>query len=217
MPHSLQFRTQTFAANSKQRKLAALICGYGGKIEQFKPAIVALNVAGYDVEAYEYDTAVLSRGRPEDYIELVGIITKDVAVKAHNVQRRLPQVKFGLYTSAGVPLSQCVFHALPFRLVRRQFKKNGYDEEQLAAVWQEIDVLRNKPPVTDTPFVVVVGRRDKIVCYTIATNTLRHWQAEGVTLHILTKRFLGHRGTIAWFKHNIPEMLTIAQSLPTEH
>lgn len=83
----------------------------------------------------------------------------------------------------------------------------------LTALWQEIDVSPDEPPGQNVAFVMVLGKRDRLVSYEKALATLQAWQNAGVPIKIITKSNLGHLRTIRWHKIHIDELLNEAEYL----
>ena len=65
----------------------------------------------------------------------------------------------------------------------------------------------------ETPFVIALGKRDKVVAYDKALTTLHAWQDQGQSIQIITKPNLGHIGIIRWYKYHFSELLADATEL----
>ena len=223
------FRSQSFPVEGSD-KLACVITGYGGKIKGYQSLIQALNTKGFTVIAYEHSLSVLTSGNPHDLLGLVDGTCKDFAKRAAGykkiicigasagsglcfaLQRRIPPIQYGIYAVAGMPGKDAIASPL-FYFVRRKFRKNGFNVDTLNSLWHEIDVSPDAPPRQDLSFVIVLGKRDRIVSYKKALATLQAWQKAGVPIKIITKPSLGHLGTIRWYKQHIDELLDEAERL----
>lgn len=225
------FSTQTFpVADSK--KLACVIAGLGGKIKSYAGVIQTLNRLGFSVVAYEHDLSVLTSGDPHDLLNLVDGICDDFSQKAVGykkiicigasagsgmcfaLQRRMPAIQYGIYAVAGMPGKEAIASPL-FYLIRRRFRRRGFSAEKLSSLWQEIDVSPDNPPRRDLSFVVVLGKRDKIVKYKKALATMQAWQNAGVPIKVITRPNSGHLATIRWYKEHIDELLEEGEGLIT--
>lgn len=223
------FRSQLFSVKGSG-KLACVITGYGGKIKGYQNVIETLNKRGFTVVAYEHSSSVLTSGNPHDLLRLVDGTYKDFAKRAAGykkiicvgasagavlcfaLQRRMSAIQYGIYAVAGMPGKDAIASPL-FYFVRRRFSKQGFNVNMLNSLWHEIDVSPDSPPQQDVAFVVVLGRRDRLVSYEKALATLQAWQKAGVPIKIITKSSLGHLGTIRWYKQHIDELLDEAERL----
>lgn len=226
------FCTESFPVKGSE-KIACVITGYGGKIRRHQSVIQALNEQGFTVIAYEHSLSVLTSGNPHDLLDLVDGTCNDFANKATGykkiictgasagsglcfaMQRRMPAIQYGIYAVAGMPGKEAIKSPL-FYFVRRKFSKNGFSPTRLNNLWEEIDVSPNDPPRRDLSFVMVLGKRDRIVSYEKALGTLQAWQNAGVPIKIITKPNLGHLGTIKWYKKHINELLIQAENLTSQ-
>ena len=222
------FKTETFRIAGTD-KVACLIAGYRGKIASYSTAVQALNKHGFTVIAYEHSPRVLKNGDPQDLLSLGHGIYKDFSRKIKNhkkvicvgasigagigfdLQRRIPKARYGIYAGAGVSPSEAIFEAPLFYFVRKAFGKNGHDIDGLKAAWQEVEILPDTPLDKNKAFIIVLGKQDRIVKYQKALATLRAWQHAGVPIKIITKQYLGHRGTVRWFKKNLGSLLAEAE------
>lgn len=211
-------------------KCACVIAGYRGKIASYKKVIKILNNKGFSVIAYEHSPAVLSSGDPQTLLKLVEEIGNDFLHKSTNykevicvgasigaglcfaVQNKVPNVKYGVYAGAGVSPPENIFEAPLFYVVRKKFKKSGFTKPELKKAWQDIDVVPTKL-IAQTPFVMALGKKDRIVKYDKALGTLKAWQHQGQHIKIITKPTLGHFGIIRWYKDHIAELLVEAEGL----
>jgi hypothetical protein len=100
-----------------------------------------------------------------------------------------------------------------FYFVRKKFAQRGFNAAQLESLWQDIDVSPDNPPQRHVAFVMVLGKRDKLVRYEKALATLQAWQKAGVPIKVITRPRLGHIGTIRWHKNHIEELLDEAERL----
>jgi hypothetical protein len=223
------FRTQSFPVEGSD-KLACVITGYGGKIKRYQSVIQALNERGFTVIAYEHSLSVLTSGNPHDLLNLVDGTCADFANKIAGykkvicigasagaglcfaMQRRMPAIQYGIYAVAGMPGKDALESPL-FYFVRKRLNEHGFSAAKRNSLWQEIDVSPDNPPKRDLSFVMVLGKRDRIVNYGKALATLQAWQNAGVPIKIITKPNLGHLGTIRWYKQHIDELLTKAERL----
>lgn len=229
MGHNL-FRTESFPVKNAS-KIACLVAGYRGKITGYKDVIRDLNRHGFSVVAYEHSPSVLTDGNPRDLLDLVQGIYADFVQKitGHKemicvgasigagigiaLQRRIPNIKYGIYAGAGVSPPETIFQAPLFYFARKAFTKNGYNAAKLKSLWKEDDILPELPPKQSSPFMIVLGKQDKIVSYKKATATFQAWQAAGVMIKIITKSDRGHVGAIRWLKKHFGELLTEAELL----
>jgi esterase/lipase len=223
------FRVKTFRVDGTE-KCACIITGYRGRIASYKRLIKILNDNGYSVIAYEHDHAVLTRGKPELLPTLVEQICADFANRAANyhkvicvgasigaglcfaIQRQFPNVTFGIYAGAGVSPPETVYEAPLFYFVRKRFARLGFNKAALQKAWMEVDILPTKS-FAQTPFIMALGKKDKIVKYDKALATLHAWQHQGQPIQIITKPRLGHLGIIGWYKRHFSELLAAAEDL----
>ncbi len=222
------FRTQSFPVEGSD-KLACVITGYGGKIARYQSVIQTLNERGFTVIAYDHSLSVMTSGNPHDLLNLVDGTCNDFAQKTAGykkiicigasagaglcfaMQRRMPAIQYGIYAVAGMPGKDALESPL-FYFVRKKFNKQGFSAARLGSLWQEIDISPDDPP-GDMSFVMVLGKRDRVVSYEKALATLQAWQKAGVPIKIITKTSLGHLGTIRWYKKHIDELLDEAENL----
>lgn len=223
------FRAKSFTVEGSN-KCACLITGYRGRISSYKSVIRILNERGYSVIAYEHTPAVLTSGKPELLLTLVAGICDDFSEKASGyrevicvgasigaglcfaIQRQFPNVKFGIYAGAGVSPPETIHEAPLFYFVRKKFVRLGYDRAELQKAWSEIDILPNKR-FGQTPFIMALGKKDKIVSYDKALATIHSWQEKGQPIKIIAKSRLGHVGIIRWYRSHFSELLNEAESL----
>ena len=223
------FRAQSFPVEGS-KKLACVITGYGGKIKHYQGVIRTLNEQGFTVIAYEHSLSVMTSGNPYDLLNLVDGTCADFASKLAGykkiicvgasagaglcfaMQRRMPAIRYGIYAVAGMSGKDALKSPL-FYLVRKRFSRRGFNTDRLNDLWREIDVSADEPPSQGLSFVMVLGKRDRVVTYEKAMVTLHAWQAAGVPIKIITKPKLGHLGTIKWYKQHIDELLIEAEHL----
>lgn len=210
-------------------KIAAVISGLGGKIEQCDPAIETLVQGEYDVVAYEYDDAVLTAGHAEFVPQLMDDIGAHFAERAEgysykryvggswgfaiglNLQRAdhdnaLP----GLFAAGGVDTARVIAHNPIFLPVRRAYSRNGWDETSLREYWGPL----HASPESD--FVVVLGALDHLIHYREAMNRFRQWDQNGTNLAVETLWLSGHRGAINFLNNNIVHMNWLARQISHE-
>lgn len=229
----LLFHAELFQVNGSE-KVACVITGYGGKIKSYRSVIKTLNDRGFTVVAYEHNSSVLTSGNPQDLLNLVDGICNDFAAKAVGykkiicigasagaglcfaLQRRMPVIQYGIYAVAGMSGKDALASPL-FYFVRKKFEKQGFNAARLNSLWQEIDVSPDQPPKRDVSFVMVLGKRDKLISYEKALATLQAWQEAGVPIKIITRPNLGHIGTVRWYKQHIDELLDEAEQLTADH
>lgn len=221
------FRVMTFPIEDS-KMCACIITGYRGRIAAYKNVIKILNERGYSVIAYEHTHTVFTQGKPDLLPELVTQICDDFAGQSANfeevicvgasigaglcfaIQSKIPKVKFGIYAGAGVSPPDTIYTAPLFYFVRRKFMHLGINQAELKKVWAELDILPAKR-LGEMPFMMVLGKKDKIVKYDEALATLHAWQSLGEPIRIITKADMGHLGIIRWYKNNFNELLTDAE------
>ena len=227
------FRTQSFPVRDSE-KIACVITGYGGKIKRYQSVIQTLNEQGFTVVAYEHSLSVMTSGNPHDLLNLVDGTCNDFAQKMAGykkiicigasagaglcfaMQRRMPAIQYGIYAVAGMS-GKAALESPLFYFVRKKFNKRGFSTAKLGSLWQEIDVSPDDPPRRDVSFVMVLGKRDRIVNHEKALATLHAWQKAGVPIKIITKPNLGHLGAIRWYKKHIDELLNEAERPTARH
>lgn len=223
------FRTQSFPVEGSDN-IACIITGYGGKIARYKTVIQTLNKRGFTVIGYEHSPATLTSGNPKDVIALLDGICNDLAEKAAGykkiicigvsagaglclaLQRRMPAIQYGVYAGAGEPGEDVLERPL-FYFMRRKFDQHGFSATKVKSLWQELDISPHNPPKQKIPFVIVLGKRDKISRYGKALAALQAWQNAGAPIKIITRPNLGHIGVIRWHKQHIDELLDEAEQL----
>jgi hypothetical protein len=223
------FCTQSFPVEGSE-KVACVITGYGGKIKRYQSVIQTLNKQGFTVIAYEHSLSVMTSGNPHDLLNLVDGTCSDFAQRVVGykkiicigasagaglcfaMQRRMPAIQYGIYAVAGMSGKDALASPL-FYFVRKKFNKRGFSTAKLNGLWQEIDVSPDDPPKQNVSFVMVLGKRDRIVSYKKALATLQAWQKVGVPIKVITKTNLGHLGTIRWYKKHIDKLLDEAEHL----
>lgn len=221
------FRAKAFTVEGSD-KLACIMMGYRGKISSYHIVIEILNHRGYSVIAYEHSATVLTKGDPTLLPILVRQLCDDFAKRAVGskdiicvgasigaglcfaIQRQYPNVKFGIYAGAGVSPPETIYEASLFYFVRKKFAKLGYGKAELQKAWAEIDVLPDKN-FSQTPFIMALGKKDRVVGYDKAMTTLHAWQEKGQSIQIITKDGLGHVGIIRWYKKHFTELLDEAE------
>jgi hypothetical protein len=225
------FRVQLFSVEGSA-KVACVIPGYGGKITGYRSLIQTLNKRGFTVIAYEHSKSVITSGNPHDLLNLVDGICNDFAERVAKykkiicigasagaglcfvLQKRIPAIHYGVYAVAGMSGKEALESPL-FYFVRKKFNKHGFSSARLNSLWQEIDISPADPPQRSVSFVMVLGKRDRLIRYEKALATLHAWQKAGVPIRIITRSGLGHLGTIRWHKEHIGELLDEAEELPT--
>ncbi|MCA9347110.1 alpha/beta hydrolase [Candidatus Saccharibacteria bacterium] len=211
--------------DSKTDTLACLVAGFGGRLKSYQKAIQALLNAGYDVIAFEYDRNVLDSGNPDDLLNLVESITKEVEGRASsyervvccgvslgayisfNVQRRIDNAKTGIYGTAGISVSHAIYTAKIFRKVRSKFVGNGYDEASLRKKWESIEILDDAGIDSTKSLKIVMGKMDKIVRYRSASRVMDGWKDNGTKVSYFGLNGRGHTLTISWYKNNLSKLL----------
>lgn len=223
------FRTQVFPVEGSD-KIACVTAGWRGKIAGYENLIQTLNKRGFTVIGYEHSPLVLISGNPQRGVALLDEICNDFAQQAASykkiicvgasagaglglaLQRRMPAIQYGVYAGAGEPGKDVLERPL-FYFLRKKFNKRGFSASKVRSLWQELDISPDNPPKQNVPFVIVLGKRDKIVRYEKALAALQAWQKAGAPIKIITKPNLGHRGVIAWHKEHIEELLNEAEQL----
>lgn len=79
-----------------------------------------------------------------------------------NLQRALPEIQYGLFAVAGESPSASIFQAPIFFMIRKAFRKNGWDAESLKKAWHDYEITPERPPRATSPFVIVLGRQEKL-------------------------------------------------------
>ena len=222
------FTTQTFAVDGTD-KVAGVVLGFRAKIKRYAKLIKMLQAQGYSVIIYEFDPLAITGGDPYMVPKLIDGIVEDFRAKIKDydqvicigmsvgagigfyLQKVVPEIRWAIYAVAGVSPSERVFGASLFFSARKAFVNNGFTEAKLREIWHKYEVSPDEPLTRTTPFVMVLGARDKIVKYDQAMTTLRAWQAAGVPIQIITKQVLGHSATIKWLKKNITTLLKLAE------
>jgi predicted alpha/beta hydrolase family esterase len=128
------------------------------------------------------------------------------------MQRRIPAIQYGIYAVAGMSGKDALKSPL-FYFVRKKFSKHGFSPAKLNSLWREIDVSPDNPPQRHVAFVMVLGKRDRIVRYEKSLATLKAWQSVGIPIKIITLPNLGHIAAIRWHKQHIEELLIEAENL----
>lgn len=223
------FRAELFPVEGSE-KLACVIAGLGGKIKSYHGVVQTLNEQGFSVVAYEHSPSVATSGNPYDLLHLVDGIYNNFAQRTAGykkiicigasagsglcfaLQRRMPEIQYGIYAVAGTPGREALKSPL-FYFVRKRFMRRGFSADRLNQLWQDIDISPDNPPRRDLSFIMVLGKRDLLVDYKKALATLQAWQDAGVPIKIITRPNLGHLGTIKWHKQHIGELLTEAERL----
>jgi pimeloyl-ACP methyl ester carboxylesterase len=101
----------------------------------------------------------------------------------------MPAIQYGIYAVAGMSGKDALKSPL-FYFVRRKFNRRGFSTDRLNSLWQEIDVSPDRPPEQSVAFVMVLGKRDRLVRYEKALATLQAWQKAGVPIKIITLIYL---------------------------
>jgi len=226
------FQAKTFAIEGS-RKCACIITGYRGRTASYKGIIKVLNDKGYSVVAYEHSPQVFTQGNPDLLPVLVTQICDDFSERTAGfdeiictgaslgaglcfaLQRQIPKVRFGIYAGAGVSPPETIHEAPLFYFVRRSFISLGHDRAKLQTAWAEIDILPDKN-FAQTPFVMALGQKDKIVRYDKAVTTIQSWQEKGQPIRIIPKPNLGHIGVIRWYKSHFSELLAMAEGMTAQ-
>lgn len=206
------------------KRLACLVAGFAGKVKHFNRAIAELNERGYDVIAFEYDNHILDTGEPQNLIDVVAEVERQVrelaspyddilctgpslgAYIAINVQRRFDRLTHGVYATAGVKVSGVVFHTRVFSKIKRAFAARGYTEASLLEAWRELEDQEPRLAKTQSLVVVLAGA-DRIVRHADAVRLLEDWKSKGITLTYFTKRGIGHSMAIRWYNRHLGELL----------
>lgn len=223
------FSTQTFPVEGSD-KIACLTAGWRGKITRYQSVIQVLNKRGFTVIGYEHSPLVLVSGDARRGVTLLDEMCHDFAQKAAGykkvicvgasagaglglaMQRRIPAVQYGVYAGAGEPGKDVLKRPL-FYFLRKKFHRQGFSAAKVRSLWQELDISPDKPPKQPVPFVIVLGKRDRIVRYEKALAALQAWQKAGAPMKIITKPKLGHMGVIKWHKQHMNELLDEAERL----
>lgn len=224
------FRSKFYSAGAST-KLACVIAGYRGKIKSYATVVADLHQLGYDVVVYEHSATVLTEGDPQKLIDLVDGLRADFAKLSVNyemaictgasigaglclaLQTHFPIIKFGVYAGAGVSPPAAVFEAPLFYFVRRTFKKRGIDAPRLKSLWNNVDIIADTPMNHQSPFLIVLGKRDKIANYRKAIRTFDAWRLRGEPIKVITQPAMGHSRVIRWYKQNFVELHQQAEQL----
>lgn len=211
-------------------KCACIITGYRGKIASYKKVIKLLNDKGYSVIAYEHNPIVITKGDPSLLPRLVHEICDDFAKRTVTfeeiicvgasigaglcfaLQRQFPNVTRGIYAGAGVSPPATIYEAPLFFISRKKFAKAGYDKTKLLQAWADVDILPGNN-FARTPFIIALGKKDRIVKFEKALNTLHAWKTNGQDIRIITKDSLGHMGIIRWYKKHFAELLAESEKM----
>ena len=212
-------------------RVACLVCGFSGHINQYEKAITSLIDDGYDVIAYEYDDAVFAAGDADILPQLIKGIAEDFeqrakpykerlatgvslgAYIAFNVQRLLPGLDRGIYGTAGISVSHVIFSARVFRGYRRKFEAAGYDEASLEKRWHDFEILDDLELEANKSIFLVLGGLDRIVNFKKASHMMTTWKKRGIKVSFFRIRGLGHTTTIWWYKNNLGKLLAKDKSL----
>lgn len=223
------FRSKLFPVEGSD-KLACVIAGFLGKISRYKNVAQSLNKQGFTVIGYEHSPSVLTSGNPQGLINLVDEICKDFAEKAagykkiicigasagaglcFHLQKRMSTIQYGVYAGAGEPGGD-VFERPLFYFARKKFNNNGFSTSKVKSLWHELDIAPDNPPKQNVAFVMVLGKRDKVIRYEKALAALQAWQKAGVPIKIITRPNSGHMGTVRWYKQHLDELLAEAEQL----
>lgn len=221
-----------FESTAKQhrKELVCYAVGFTGRVSQFKYSIGKLNRRGYDVLAFEYDNDILLKGNPQLVLDAIEYIVDQTSDKAEgyesvicmgvslgafiafNVQRQLPLASIGAYATAGIAVSEGIFWMKAFEPVKDAFLKNGFTQEKLAEVWQDVEIADKDPLLQDKSLVIVNGRVDRVVDHRKATVQMGRWKRDGVPVKMYKKQLMGHTMTILWYIFNTDKMLDRALS-----
>ncbi len=212
--------------NGDNYVITSFVAGYGGTIQSMEPAALRLVELGHDVVTYEYPKDVLMSGDPNYLPFLIDAIHDNFMVKAAghtlrrqagvsmgmgialNMQRRTQEPQRpAIYAAGGSNVARLIAKNPLFRPVRRAFKQKGHDYQGLQERWTE---LHESPHL---PFAVALGGLDYIVRYREASRALKQWERRGTTISKKVLPLKGHKGTVEWYRHNIPEMLHMADNL----
>lgn len=221
--------TSKYFEVENSKKLAILAVGYRAKISTYQNAINILTKHGFSVVAYEYGHHFLTNGNPDSLLKLVDAINEDVISRIGQYEeaitvgasvgaglcielsRKINKISYGIYAVAGVSPAENIFEAPLFYFVRKKFTKKGVSRDELIKHWEEIDLSPVNPPRLDSPFLIVLGERDKIVRKDKALATLTSWQKQGLPI-IIKSRKTGHALTISWFIKNFESLLAEADT-----
>lgn len=223
------YKVQTFTVEGST-KCACIIAGYRGKISSYKKVIKILNKKGYSVVAYEHNPIVITKGDPTllptlvhqicddftqrtvTYDEIICVGASIGAGLCFALQRQFPNITRGIYAGAGVSPPATIYEAPLFFISRKKFAKAGYDKTRLLQAWADVDILPGTN-FASTPFIMALGKKDRIVNFEKAINTLHAWKTNGQNIQIVTKDNLGHIGIIRWYKKHFKELLDDAEKL----
>ncbi|MDQ5886411.1 MAG: hypothetical protein QG628_808 [Patescibacteria group bacterium] len=220
-------------------KAALLVAGYNGRIADVETAAISLADNGFNVIAYDFNPDAINSGNPDDLPKAIQELTEDFRTRTLEYQTIQPAgvsmgagfawatqkrsetepetdqiILPGIYAAEGansadgifVKPSNPVMYAV-VRGIRKAYEDKGYDHEALRDAWSEI----HKPPKSG--FAVVLGGLDYVVRYREIMRNIDMWKTSGIPIKTLTRRAKAHAGTIDWYNHNIPTMLTAVKSL----
>lgn len=150
------FNTKVFKTKNANVVLF-FACPFGHRIWKFRPVIKRLQRAGYTIVAYDTHTDVLYAGRPENLIEVVNLIKRDMQTKIREFQE-LGIKDFGFFgTSLGsFIMYSCLNDVKELRWgvlntggniargvwrikkPKEIFEAKGWTEDKLGNAWKEL-------------------------------------------------------------------------------
>ncbi|MFZ2544560.1 MAG: hypothetical protein WAW80_01145 [Candidatus Saccharimonadales bacterium] len=220
--------TATEYGSGKGDEAIALVAGFAGPISDLEQAAIDLADTGRDAVVYTYDPGILLEGDGELLPNIIPVINDDFLGRTSNhsrhrfsgvslggaiaigMQKLHPNPEHGLYAATGIDAASLVMkHRLFGAMIMavhkvdivRAFRRNGYTLADLKSKWQDVQI----PP--DTAFTIALGGMDNIIHQRKMARQVSEWHNQNPDIQIVSKRWLGHTGTIKWFNNNITSLL----------
>ncbi len=210
--------------------IVALVAGFAsssGSGKDLDRAAIDLAANGNTVIRYTHPIDILGSGDPYLLNTLIEEISEDFhersigfqAVRycgvslggavAAQMQRHDDSSERGYYAATGGNLADIAtspwFNFLVEQnqhvKIAQEFKKHGYDRDDLASIWSE---LQTAPA---TPFTVALGGIDRIVSQRAARANLKRWQAKNNDIEVMTAPFATHIDTIQRFDRTLGRLV----------
>ncbi|HSX43870.1 MAG TPA: prolyl oligopeptidase family serine peptidase [Candidatus Saccharimonadales bacterium] len=220
------------ATNKPNDELVCYVSAYGAKVSKFNLAITTLQKLGYDVIAFDYDSAVLTAGNPQILLDIIKDVTDHLQKKSNNykqticmgaslgafiaysAQKSVDNAFIGAYAAAGVDPMNAFFSARSFKKIATAFLSNGYDKIKLGKAWSSLDVDPSRANFSfpaNKSFIAFDGTTDRIVKYKEAKQNVAYWTSRGIHVKLFPVVGRGHLLTVIYFVRNTRRIVAKAK------
>ncbi len=196
-----------FTSPKPNPKPILLFCGFGGRIWQTKRLINLLLKHGYNVRAVDYTTDVLTKGDPNMLIGLIAEARAEAARFIEDVKQPVLLLGISLGVLVAVNImrrDQRFTRAVSITggdIVKVAHRAQGpkiwpQTYEQLAKIWESVNMYTDPAALRHTTTVMVLPTRDRLIDPDDVRAEVAKQTAAGNRMQLVERHIFGHIGTI---------------------